>query len=116
MLTAMMEKAKKASVSSLSDMVTAILPQVETSLGVNEILSVLGSVASYDVVTSDGFPFVDNRRGANVGSKGSCVIPENLEENVIELHKMLYPEIVYKPSKQVSGISVEITELTKEYQ
>lgn len=115
-LTAMMEKAKKASVSSLSDMVTAILPQVETSLGVNEILSVLGGVAAYDVVTSDGFPFVDNRRGANVGSKGSCVIPESLEENVIELHKMLYPEIAYKPSKQVLGISTEIEKLTGEYQ
>lgn len=114
-LTAMMEKAKTASVSSLTDMVTAILPQVETSLSVNEILSVLGSVAGYDVVASDGFPFEDNRRGASVGSKGSCVIPDNLEENVAELHKILYPETSYKPSKQVSRISEEIQDLTDEY-
>lgn len=114
-LTAMMEKAKTASVSSLTDMVTAILPQVETSLSVNEILSVLGSVAGYDVVASDGFPFEDNRRGASVGSKGSCVIPDNLEENVAKLHKILYPETSYKPSKQVSRISEEIQDLTDEY-
>lgn len=114
-LTAMMEKAKTASVSSLTDMVTAILPQVETSLSVNEILSVLGSVAGYDVVASDGFPFEDNRRGASVGSKGSCVIPDNLEENVAELHKILYPETSYRPSKQVSRISEEIQNLTDEY-
>lgn len=114
-LTAMMEKAKTASVSSLTDMVTAILPQVETSLSVNEILSVLGSVAGYDVVASDGFPFEDNRRGASVGSKGSCVIPDDLEENVAELHKILYPETSYKPSKQVSRISEEIQNLTDEY-
>lgn len=114
-LTAMMEKAKKASVSTLTEIVNAVLPEVETSLDVNEILSVLGSVAGYDVVTSDGFPFVDNRRGANVGSKGSCVIPDNLEENVVELHKMLYPEINYQPSKQVLGISTEIETLTAEY-
>ena len=115
-LTAMMEKAKKASVSELTDMVTAILPQVETSLNVNEIVGVLGSVAGYDIVTSEGFPFEDNRRGANVGSRGSCVIPEDLEENVIELHGILYPETDYNPSKQVRAISEEIEERTDEYQ
>ena len=54
-LTAMVEKAKEASVSSLKEMVTAILPEVETSLGVNDIVSVLGTVAGYNVVASDGF-------------------------------------------------------------
>ena len=114
-LTAMMEKAKQASASSLREMVTAILPEVETSLGVNEIVSVLGSVAGYNVIASDGFPFEDSRTGATVGSKGSCVIPDDLEENVIELHELLYPETAYKPSRQVSRISMEIDELTAEY-
>lgn len=114
-LTAMMEKAKKASVSSLRDMVLAILPEVETSLGVNEIVSVLGSVAGYNVVASDGFPFEDGRVGATVGSRGSCVIPDNLEKNVVELHKLLYPETDYNPSRQMKGISEEIEALTAEY-
>ncbi|MCM1122946.1 MAG: LCP family protein [Eubacterium sp.] len=114
-LTAMMEKAKTVSVSSLTNMVNAILPEVETSLGVNEILSVLGSVAGYDVVASDGFPFENHRRGASVGSKGSCVIPDDLEENVIELHELLYPGTAYKPSRQVASISDEIEILTDEY-
>lgn len=114
-LTAMMDKAKTVSVSSLTNMVNAILPEVETSLGVNEIVSVLGSVASYDVVASDGFPFEDNRRGANVGSKGSCVIPDNLEENVKELHELLYSDTDYRPSRQVASISEEIERSTDEY-
>lgn len=114
-LMAMMEKAKKASVSELTEMVNAILPEVETSLGVNDILSVLGSVAGYDVVTSDGFPFADNRVGVNVGSRGSCVVPTDLEENVIELHGILYPETDYKPSKRVISISEEIDSMTAEY-
>lgn len=114
-LTAMMDKAKKAPVSDLTEMVNAILPEVQTSLGVNDILSVLGSVAGYNVVASDGFPFEDNRTGANVGSKGSCVIPDDLEENVIELHQILYPETDYQPSKQVESISSEIEALTDEY-
>lgn len=114
-LTAMMDKAKKASTSDLTEMVNAILPEVQTSLGINEILSVLGSMAGYNVTASDGFPFEDSRIGANVGSKGSCVIPDDLEENVIELHAVLYSETDYRPSKQVESISAEIETLTDEY-
>ena len=114
-LTAMMEKAKTSSASSLNQMVTAILPEVETSLGVNEIISVLGSLAGYNGVASDGFPFADGRTGATVGSKGSCVIPDDLEDNVIKLHELLFPEATYKPSRQVSSISDEIDALTAEY-
>ena len=114
-LTAMMNKAKTASVSSLTEMVHAILPEVQTSLGVNEILSVLGSVTGYNVVASDGFPFEDGRVGANLGSKGSCVVPDDLEENVVRLHETLYPETGYTPSKQVVSISGEIEEMTDEY-
>lgn len=114
-LTAMMNKAKDASVSELTGMVDAILPEIQTSLGVNEIVSVLGSVTSYNVVASDGFPFEDSRAGADVGSKGSCVVPDDLEENVIALHEILYPEKNYTPSKQVESISKEIAAITDEY-
>lgn len=114
-LTAMMEKAKTASVGELTEMVNAVLPQVQTSLNVNEVISVLGSVAGYDVVTSDGFPFLGERTAANVGSKGSCVIPDDLEENVILLHQILYPEQDYTPSKQVKSFSAEIDAQTREY-
>ena len=114
-LAAMMEKAGGSSVSTLTDMVSAVLPQVETSLDVNEILSVLGSVASYRMTTSDGFPFEGGRAGANVGSKGSCVIPVDLEENVRQIHEMLYPGVSYAPSGQVQEISEEIKGQTGEY-
>ncbi len=114
-LRAMMDKAQGASVGELTAMVNAVLPQVETSLNVNEVLSVLGSVAGYTVVASDGFPFEGNRLGANVGSKGSCVIPDDLEENVKLLHQALYPEKTYVPSRQVQSISDEIEKMTQEY-
>ncbi len=114
-LRAMMDKAQDASIGTLTDMVNAVLPQVQTSLNVNEVLSVLGSVAGYNVVTSDGFPFEGSRVGANVGSKGSCVIPDDLEDNVKQLHKALYPEKAYVPSRQVQNISDKIEEMTQEY-
>lgn len=114
-LAAMMDKAHGASIVTLTDMVNAVLPQVETSLDVNDILSVLGSAAGYHVTDSDGFPFEGGRAGANVGSKGSCVIPVDLEENVRQLHQVLYPEERYEPSSQVHRIDEEIREQTEEY-
>ncbi len=114
-LGAMMVKAKGASLSTLSEVVTSVLPSVNTSLNVNEIISVLGTVAEYNVVLSEGFPFVQERANATVGSKGACIIPTTLEENVTELHKLLYNESDYTPSKQVVSISEEITVQTDEY-
>lgn len=114
-LYAMMNKAKSASVSELTEMVSAILPEVQTSLDLNEILSVLGNMVGYDVVASDGFPFEDSRTGVRMGSKGDCIIPDDLEENVIALHEMLYPEKDYEPSRQVINISAEIEALTSRY-
>ena len=114
-LRAMMDKAGGASVGTLTDMVNAVLPQVETSLDVDEVLSVLGSVAGYNMAVRYGFPFEGGRAGANVGSKGSCVIPMDLEENVRQLHQMLYPENSYTPSSRVAQINEEIKAQTGEY-
>lgn len=114
-LAAMMDKAGVASVGALTDMVNAVLPQVETSLKVSEVLSVLGSVAGYRMTASDGFPFEGGRIGVNVGSKGSCVVPDDLAENVRQLHHILYPEESYRPSSQVQRINEEIKEQTSIY-
>ncbi|MDD6810328.1 MAG: LCP family protein [Lachnospiraceae bacterium] len=114
-LGAMMIKAKTASLSTLNEVVAAVLPCINTSLNVNEIISVLGTVADYNVVTSEGFPFEENRAGATVGSKGSCIIPTTLEDNVITLHKILYDEEDYVPSREVINISQEIASQTDEY-
>ncbi len=114
-LTAMVEEAKGASVASLTEMVNAILPQVMTSLNVDEILSVLGSVAGYEVVASDGFPFEGGRVGESMGSKGACVIPDDLQENVTKLHGILYPEKNYTPSKMVQSIDSEIKKQVEEH-
>ena len=114
-LGAMILKAKDASLTSLKDAVTAVLPSINTSLSVNEIISVLGTVAEYNVVASEGFPFENERAPANVGSKGACIVPTTLEENVILLHELLYTDEKYTPSKQVKELSEEIALQTDEY-
>ena len=114
-LGAMMIKAKGASLTTLRDVVTAVLPSISTSLNANEIISVLGTVAEYNVVVSEGFPFQSERVNATIGSKGDCIIPMSLEENVIMLHELLYEEESYTPSKQVIGLSEEIEQQTVDF-
>lgn len=114
-LGAMILKSKDASLASLKDAVTAVLPSINTSLSVNEIISVLGTVAEYNVVTSEGFPFENERAPVNVGSKGACIVPTTLEENVVILHELLYTDENYTPSKQVKELSEEIALQTDEY-
>ena len=114
-LGAMMIKAQSASLATLQNVVTAVLPSVNTSLKVNEIISVLSAVAEYDVVASEGLPFESERINATIGSKGDCIIPLTLEENVKVLHELLYGDTNYKPSKEVIAISEEIAQQTDEY-
>ena len=114
-LGAMMIKAKGASLTTLNSVVTAVLPSISTSLNVSEILGVLGTVVDYNLVESEGLPFSDERILAKIGSTGECIIPADLEENVVRLHELLFEEKNYTPSKEVSNISNEIEELTKDY-
>lgn len=114
-LGAMMIKAKGASLTTLRDVVTAVLPSINTSLNVNEIISVLGTVAEYNVVTSDGFPFQNKRANVTLGSKGDCIIPTTLDENVSMLHELLYGNPSYIPSKQVMELSEEIARQADEF-
>lgn len=114
-LGAMMIKAKGASLTTLRDVVTAVLPSVNTSLNVNEMISVLGTLAEYNVVASEGFPFQEERTNATIGSKGDCIIPTTLEENVTMLHELLFDEKNYEPSGPVRTMSEEITQQTADY-
>ena len=104
-LIAMMEKAKGASLGSLTDAVNAVLPNIRTSVDIADIFSMLGVIGDFRVTVSDGFPFEGMRNGGTIGTKGDCVVPISLEENVIRLHELLYAEEDYVPSKELQEFS-----------
>lgn len=104
-LIAMMDKAKTASIGSLTEVMNVVLPNVQTSLDVQDIIPVLGMIGDYKVTVSDGFPFEGMRNGGTIGTKGDCVVPVSLEENVIRLHELLYAEEDYVPSKELQEFS-----------
>ncbi len=106
----LLERARSSSVSKLSKAAVAILPHVETSLPVDEIMRLLKSASEYTVTESDGLPFESNRYPAKVGVDGWCIVPVSLEDNARALHEMLYPGVEYTPSDTVKNISAHISE------
>lgn len=109
------EKAKKLPVTELSKVLDSVLPKVSTSLDVNEMITILPELASYKIVASEGFPFESNRKVGTIGKKGSCVIADSLEENVILLHELLFEEKGYIPTDSVKKYSEYIKEDTSPY-
>lgn len=107
-LASVMEQAKQASVSDLNKILDEVLPHVATSLDVDEMVGMLSDVTKYNIAGSDGFPFESHRATGKVGGKGSCVIPNNLEQNVVMLHEFLFDEPGYTVSKQVQSYSEKI--------
>ncbi len=108
-LAAVMDVCKKSDPATLNKILNAALPNVSTSLDVDEMTAMLSNVTKYNITGSDGFPFESNRATGTVGSKGSCVIPVNLEQNVSLLHNFLFDDAAYQVSAQVKQYSNKVS-------
>jgi anionic cell wall polymer biosynthesis LytR-Cps2A-Psr (LCP) family protein len=98
-LAAMMKKMKSANLAQLNEIVDTVFPEIQTSLSRKDLITMARVMLTYDMSNSRGFPFY--RSAVTLGSKGSCVVPCDLETNVSELQKILYGNKDYKPSKTV---------------
>lgn len=114
-IAAVAEKAKRASVSELNDIANGVMGNVSTSLDIGEILDVMKDLGKYSIVANDGFPFEQYRATGRVGGKGSCVIPQDLATNVVELHKFLFDEDGYQISSEVEEFSKKVANDTGKY-
>ena len=113
-LTAMLEKAKTASAGELTDMIYGVVPHVKTSVNIEDVIGVLGTIGKYKVTVSEGFPFRDKLNGATMLKEGSCIVPTSLEENVVKLHEVLFNDENYQPSQEIKNISAVIEADTKD--
>lgn len=114
-LLAIAEKAKKANASELNQIANSVFEEVYTSLDLSEIVEMLGSVTKYEVVGQDGFPEASMRSSGTIGSKGSCVVPVTLADNVTWLHQFLFDDENYTPSSAVQEYSAKIASDTSGY-
>ena len=108
-LAALSQKAKSADPIKLFEIVNTMIPQIATSYGTTQLISILTKVLSYDIAGETGFPF----RNVPADVNGSdVVVPQDLASNVSELHEFLYGETGYVPSATVAEISSTITQTT----
>ncbi len=114
-LMATMEVAKKASPATLNKILDDVLENVSTSLDVDEMVEMLGSLSKYNMAGNDGFPFESNRQTGTIGSKGSCVIPVSLADNVTLLHSFLFGAEDYQMSSEVQSYSDKVASDTSSY-
>ncbi|MCQ2522696.1 MAG: LCP family protein [Lachnospiraceae bacterium] len=114
-LKATLEKAKTASPTDLAKICNNVFSEVYTSLDLTEILELLSEVASYNIVDEAGFPTEGQITTGTIGSKGSCVIPLDLESNVKWLHEFLFDDNDYSPSENVKKYSSQIYNETHPY-
>lgn len=114
-LMAVAEKAKGASVSDLTKIANNVFDEVYTSFDISEILALLEHASEYTIVADEGFPTSDYRGGGVIGSKGDCIVPTTLEDNVKLLHAFLFNEEDYVPSDEVKEYSKIIQEQTSQY-
>lgn len=112
-IQALADKAKKASPETLDRIANKVFPQTATSLQLTEILDLLKDIASYEIVDNSGFPVAEYRTTGIVSGR-DCVIPVDLETNVVILHEFLFGDIGdYTPSQTVQSCGDVIRSDTK---
>ena len=114
-LQAIADEAKKADLATLTRVINDVSPYVYTSFSMDEILELAKDAAKYDLVDTTGFPQSDMRGTANLGAKGNCVYPVDLEDNVKWLHEYLFGEVDYEPSDAVKEYSGIIHDIVGQY-
>ena len=114
-LQATMEQAKKADTDTLIRTFNTVSSNVLTSIDSDTFLDMVKNVGKYNIVGESGFPETSLRTTGTIGAKGSCVIPVNLESNVIWLHQYLFGDDSYTTSETVREYSSKINNDTKGY-
>lgn len=98
------DKAKKAGLSTIFDIMDQVFPMVKTSVSKTEILKLIPAMIGYCIDETTGFP--QDYKFATV--KGSVIIPTTLDSNVLKLHQFLYGNTNYTPTQDVLNKSAQI--------
>lgn len=114
-IKAIEEQAKKTDLVTLTKVFNDSIDSIYTSIDAKDILELLGSIADYSIVEEEGFPQPDLRTVGNIGGKGSCVVPLDLESNVVWLHKFLFDDEDYSVTESVKEYGRQIQAETSPY-
>ena len=114
-IKAIEEQAKQADFATLSKVFNEVIDDIYTSIDEADILELIKNIAKYNIVEETGFPNDSMRTVANVGAKGSSVIPMDLESNVVWLHQFFFDDANYTVTDNVREYSQQIKADTTPY-
>ena len=114
-LQAIEAQAKKADLNTLASLFTKVMENVYTSIKSDDILTMINNISSYHIVDEGGFPTDNMRTTDTIGATGSCVVPMDLESNVVWLHKFLFDDETYQVTAEVKKYSDIIKSDTSPY-
>lgn len=106
------EKAKKANLLTLNEIVDKVFPQISTNLTLKDMMGFAANIMDYNIVQTGGFPYQVTTDESVREHDGSYVVPIGLCSNVEQLHRELFGEEAYVPSEKVQQINDEIIYLT----
>lgn len=107
-VTAMATKAKSLSFSQLNTFANNILPKISTNISSSTMISMIPSLASFNINKSIGWPYT---------TKGITLdrwygVPCTLETNVVKLHQEAFDQNDYTASNTVKAMSDAIIKKT----
>ncbi len=105
-MASMIAEAKQADLATLNEVVDEVFPQIGTSITKTDAIALVAALFKYELGETSGFPY---QYVATSNDKGSVLVPADLENNVILLHKFLFDEEDYVPSDKVQAISDKIS-------
>ena len=114
-LKAIEDQAKQADLVTLTKVFNDAIDDIYTNVDTELIMEFLGSVTKYEIVDEGGFPDESMRTVANIGAKGSSVVPMDLESNVVWLHQFLFKDENYTVTDSVLEYSKKIASDTAPY-
>lgn len=102
----MLQKAKTADMETLENIIDDVFPNVCTSISKDEMLALAKGLLEYEMGPSVGFPMA--YMPYDHGTKGSILVPADLNTNVAALHEFLFGTENYMPTQSVQNISMKI--------
>ncbi len=102
-LEQIVKKAQTADLSTINRIIDKVFPKVKTNFTLTEILAYAKDAFDYKLTEMSGFPF--DKTTATLTGVGSSVIADDLQDNVIQMHKFFFGDDGYTPSSVVTSIN-----------
>ncbi|MBR6444452.1 MAG: LCP family protein [Firmicutes bacterium] len=106
----LVKKATQMDLHKLSETADEVLPQIQTSLDPDSLMTILRGYREFEVNKSKTWPYkyaglmIDNGSGHRLWYD----VPITLESNVIKLHEKVFKQKNYEPSDTVKEINQQI--------